>query len=421
MNFKKLLKSDFNKNFATLFSGSVLAQVIPLLVSIVLVRIYDPEDFGVLAIFNAMVLIFTSAINLRYEFAIPLPKEDVDAVSIAFLSMIVAFLLSIFLLIVFFFLKQPLLELIGGQQLGNWVYLVPFAAFLGGLYNALNYFSLRFKQYKTIAGSNVIRSTSNASLQLGFGFLGFNHAGLILGTFLATVFGNYKMVKHFFLFRNHFKEVNRFSMIKNAKRYKKFPLISVWGIFINNLSININNFFISNLYGVRQLGYYSYGYRYLNMPLSLISSNMGQLFYQICADCYKENKPATKEFISTFKKLLVICVPVFAVLYFVIEDLFAIVFGEEWRVAGTYSKILLPLFLIRTVFGPLSMINPAFERQGIAIMLQIFLFGGNIAAFLVTYLYRLELTDFLKLYTVIGIGTYCISLITSFLIASKKI
>src|SRR5690606_10937875 len=105
---------------------------------------------------------------------------------------------------------------------------------------------------------------------------------------------------------------------------KKFPLISVWGIVLNNLSINVNNFFISSLFGARQLGYYSYGYKYLNVPLSLISNNMGQLFYQVCADCYKENKTASKEFVSTLKKLLIISIPIFVLLFFFIEDLFAV-------------------------------------------------------------------------------------------------
>ncbi|MFC3197100.1 lipopolysaccharide biosynthesis protein [Parapedobacter deserti] len=416
---KNILKSDFNRNFATLFSGSVLAQIVPLLASVFLVRLFTPEDFGILAIFNAMVFVFVSAINLRYEFAIPLPKEDADAISLAFLSMIVAFAVSLLLFVVFILFKQPILILIGGDGLGSWLYLVPFAAFLGGLYNALNYFSLRFKKYKTIAGSNIIRSVSNAGLQLGFGLAGINYVGLILGSFFSALFGNYKMIRHFMSHRSEFKKVTRSTIVQNAKRYKKFPLISVWGILINNLSVNINTFFISNLYGIKQLGYYSYGYRYLNVPLSLISNNMGQLFYQICADRYKEGKAASKEFLSTLKKLLIICMPVFTVLFFVIEDLFALMFGEAWRVAGTYSKILLPLFFIRTVYGPLSLVTGAFEKQGLALILQIVLFSANIVSFTISYVYKFSISHFLFLYMSLGSVVYSCLLLVLYLVSKK--
>ncbi|MFT3702484.1 MAG: oligosaccharide flippase family protein [Agriterribacter sp.] len=418
---KAVFKSDFNKNFLVLFSGSTISQVIPLAVSVILARIYSQEDFGVLAVFNGMVLIFTSMANLRYEFAIPLPTEDKDAVGLSFLSAFVALGISILLFLIILLFKNPILNLIGGEKLNNWIFLVPLAAFLGGLYNALNYFSLRFKQYKTIASSNILRSSSNAGLQLGFGLLGFKHAGLILGNLFSSFFGNARMIKHFFTYKHLFRFVNKQEMKKLAIRYKKFPLISVWGIFLNSLSVNTNNFFIPKIYGIGQLGLYSFGYRYLSIPLSLIGSNMGQLFYQVSSDCYKSNKPATKEFLSTLRKLLYICGPFFLILFFVIENAFAFVFGEKWRIAGTYSQILLPLFLVRTLFAPLSVIAPAFEKQGMALMMQVAIFLANVLSFVYAYVTKCDMQQFLYIYTYFGLAVYSFLLFILYRIAAQKI
>ncbi|WP_344981935.1 lipopolysaccharide biosynthesis protein [Compostibacter hankyongensis] len=415
------LKSDFNKNFAVLFSGSVIAQSIPLAASIILARIYPPEDFGILAVYTALVQIFTSIANLRYEFTIPLPKEDEDAINLSFLSIIIAISVSLLLLMAFILFTKPILHLIGGEKLGNWIFFVPLSIFLGGLYNMLNYFSVRFKKYKTIAGSNILKAGTGAVFQSGLGIVGLRHSGLIIGNILSNLSGNLKMIRHFLSYKSEFKAVNKNRIWKMAKRYKDFPLISTWGIFLNSSSININNFFISNLFGVNQLGFYSYSYRYLNIPLSLISTNMGQLFFQICADCHKEKRDAKKEFISTLKKLLTICTPFFLILYFIVVDVLAFVFGEKWRIAGVYAQILLPLFFIRTIFSPLSMINGAFEKQRLALLIQSSIFFTNIISFLISYQLHLKIESFLHLYMILGVTTYTLNLYVLYLVAIKRI
>jgi O-antigen/teichoic acid export membrane protein len=422
---KKLLKkirgSEFNRNFLTLLSGSILTQLIPIVASVFLTRLYTPEDFGVLAIFNSLIIILTSIANLRYEFAIMLPKENEDAIAISFFAAIISFFFSILLLIVFVFFKDPILHFIGGEKLGDWLYLVPLTVFLNGIYNVLKNFTLRFKMYKTIANSSVIRSGSSALIQIEYGLLGMNKVGLILGVILSILFGNFRMAKLFYSHRELFKNVN-YALIKtNAIRYKNFPLISVWGILLTNASTSINNFFISRFFGLNQLGFYSYSYRYLNIPLALVGTSLGQIFFQVCAEKNKLNQDARDVFISTLKKLIIIMFPLLLVTFFVIEDLFALVFGEEWRIAGYYSKILIPVFLFRSIFGPLTSVTQAFEKQFIMLFIQALIFFVNIALFWFVYLYKISLVEFLFYYSSVLSVMYIISIYIMYLVAAKKI
>ena len=46
-NLRNQLKSEFSKNVATLFTGTLVAQSIPILVSPLLSRIYSPDDFAI--------------------------------------------------------------------------------------------------------------------------------------------------------------------------------------------------------------------------------------------------------------------------------------------------------------------------------------------------------------------------------------
>ena len=101
------------------------------------------------------------------------------------------------------------------------------------------------------------------------------------------------------------------------------------------------------------------------MPSSLIGNSISQVFFQEATKEKQQTGRAVKIFSSTVKKLIIIGLPCFGVLFFIVEDLFVIVFGEEWRIAGTYAKIVTPLFFIRFISSTLSIVMTSFEKQKI--------------------------------------------------------
>ena len=83
-------KSGFLRNVGTLFTGTSVAQILPLVISPFLTRVYSPEEFGILAMFVA----FSSVIGVistgRYELAIIQAKSDRMAVAVFALSISIA-------------------------------------------------------------------------------------------------------------------------------------------------------------------------------------------------------------------------------------------------------------------------------------------------------------------------------------------
>ena len=55
--------------------------------------------------------------------------------------------------------------------------------------------------------------------------------------------------------------------------------------------------------------------------------------------------------------------PLFGILFFIVEDLFIFVFGEKWGIAGMYAQVILPLFFIRFISSTLSKVLIVFEKQ----------------------------------------------------------
>ncbi|MEA3314866.1 MAG: oligosaccharide flippase family protein, partial [Campylobacterota bacterium] len=158
-------KSEFSRNVLTLMTGTTIAQAIPIAISPILTRIYTPEDFGVFALFIAITAIFGSIANGRYELAIMLPKKDEDAINIFALGFIITSIISLALLVLVVLFNDYFTKLLNNDEISVWLYFVPIAVFFTGLWNILNYFNNRKKQYKDIAKATIIKSIVTAIVQ----------------------------------------------------------------------------------------------------------------------------------------------------------------------------------------------------------------------------------------------------------------
>ncbi|MFT5306040.1 MAG: lipopolysaccharide exporter, partial [Chitinophagales bacterium] len=70
---EKIKKSSFLKNTLLLVSGTTIAQAIPMVISPILTRIYEPKSFGVLMIYVSYISILGVIATTRYEKAIIIP------------------------------------------------------------------------------------------------------------------------------------------------------------------------------------------------------------------------------------------------------------------------------------------------------------------------------------------------------------
>jgi O-antigen/teichoic acid export membrane protein len=79
--------SSFATDVLKLVTGTTLAQVITVLASPVITRLYGPEAFGFLAVFTSITSIIGVVACMRYELAIMLPKTDEEAANLLGLSL----------------------------------------------------------------------------------------------------------------------------------------------------------------------------------------------------------------------------------------------------------------------------------------------------------------------------------------------
>ncbi|MEM4522378.1 MAG: oligosaccharide flippase family protein, partial [Nitrososphaeria archaeon] len=303
---KKLnLNDEFNWSVFTLSGGVFISQIIPILVSPILTRLYTPEDFGVFAIFVSITTILGVIVNGRYELAIMLPEKDEDSVNVLALAIGIACIISVLFLMFLIIFKKPFLKALKAENLGFWIHFAPLTIFFMGVFNALNCVNNRFKLYKDIAIANIYKALYNSVAKVVLGILKIGAPGLIVGQIISQVAANSK------LFLNIKKTglLNQISIQKIkylAKEYINFPTFSVAAAMINALAYQLTNILMGTFFGQSTLGQYFLSQTLLGLPLMYIGSAVSQVFYQHAASELKSNSTIKITFKSTLKKLLYI-------------------------------------------------------------------------------------------------------------------
>ena len=131
-----------------LVTGTTFAQILVIVASPVLTRLFSPEAFGLLAIFTSITKVLGVVSCLRYQFAIMLPDEERDAVNL--LALCTALVTGISLLSLPFFIVFEPVIVSGTECTGatGYFWLVSPFVFVSGLFIALNYWNSRTRRVR---------------------------------------------------------------------------------------------------------------------------------------------------------------------------------------------------------------------------------------------------------------------------------
>ncbi len=399
INFKTDFKdSFFYKNILILLKGTVLAQIIPLIISPFLTRLYSPKEFGVLALFSSISVILGSIVNGRYEQALVLIKTENEARHLTILSLLISLFMSLFLFFFFLFFSTYLIDFFNESDLAFWIYFIPIVVFSIGVYNTLNYYELRKKNFQNISNSEIYRSSSFAVVQLGFPLIKSGLFGLIIGKIISSLIAPFYLWK---ISKFEIGKVNMSLILILAKKFIDFPKYTNISILLNNLSVNVINIMIPILYSSSFLGLYSIMYKFLAAPFAFLGNSINQVFLEEVVRQKNELGQAYKLTKRILIQLTLLSILIFGGIFFIIEDLFAFVFGEDWRMSGFYAKYLMPFFMFKFIVSPLTSIHTAFEKQKLSFNLQLIMFVLSMACLLYAHYKLLKFEQYLLLFSLL--------------------
>ncbi len=359
-------KGGFLSNILTLFTGSSIAQAVPILISPILTRIFSVEQFAVLTIFTVLCSFIGVVATARYEVAVTLPHKDSDAAHIVHVSVLITVIVSSVTFIIFYFLGENIAALFANTDLAEVLLFVPLFVFFYGIGQAFNYWLLRDKNFKSIAGGRVIQSISNSSIALATGLTKTPFNGLVLGNLVgqvsATGFLFYLTKKQSLLRLNPFF-YSKSGMRTQAIKYSEFPKINSLQSLIDMFQSIGVIFMLSNFFGSIVVGFYGFTIKILQAPLSLLGNSISLVFYKEAAEISKPGKELRDLLKKTILTLALIAVPIFSVIFIYGPEIFGFVFGKKWEQAGIYASAISPWLFANFLAAPVAQIALVLNRQ----------------------------------------------------------
>lgn len=413
------LKSEFARNVLTLMTGTIIAQAIPIAISPILTRLYSPEDFGILALYMSLLMIFSNLVAGKYELAILIPKYNNDAKHIVVYSIILSFISSCFLFILFFIFDNEIMNLLDNHEIQVWLYILPLNIFIISAISILYSWKNRTKHYRQLSNNQILQSTTQGFSSLTFGVFDKVNGGLILGTILggisSLIYLIIKTKKDFIGFK-FFKLKALYLM----KKYINFPKFMIPSGLLENVSSQLPVILLSSFFGATIVGFYFLSQRLVKIPVAIIGTSIGNVFRQVASEQLIKHGNCRAIFLGTLKKLVLIGTLPFVIFYFSAPMLFSFVFGSEWVTAGIYTQILIPMFYLQFITRPLSNMFIIAEKQHYDLLLQIYLLLSVLIALFIGYYYYNSVEVSLKIFTFLYSIKYIFELYMSYVFTIKK-
>ncbi|TXR38922.1 oligosaccharide flippase family protein [Ectopseudomonas mendocina] len=372
-SIKFFFKSKFVRNIAVVAMGTAGAQAITMAFVPVITRLYGPEAFGLFGTFIATLSVLTPIAALTYPIAIALPKSDEEAKALARLSFKIAISIAALLFLFFLNAANYVAELLNLQAIAGFMILIPFVMLFSALQQIGQQWLFRKKQYKANARVALSQSLIINSAKAIVGF--FYASGVVL-IFLATL-GNaiYALQLWYAAKKNDAVRVETsasVNLIVLAKKYSDFPFYRAPQVFVNAISQSLPILILAGFFGPSAAGFFSLAKSVLMAPAFLVGKSVGDVFYPSASRMISDGKCPRKFLLkSTFGLALAGCPIVLLMLIFG-EIIFRFFFGEEWAVAGSYSKWISIWLYFFMISRPLIAIIPALSIQDKFLVYEIF-------------------------------------------------
>lgn len=355
-----------------LMAGGAAAQVLPLLLGPWLARLYAPAQWGAWALFAAVTANLAVIACARYDFALPLARDDDEAAALMALclriGLAVVALVTVGTGVALVMASAIGRPLPGGLALWAWL---PAAVAATALLQAMALWAGRAQRFGPLAVSRVVQHGGGA---VGQGLIGALAApgsvGLAAGSVIAAAVavvglhrpppsGGWRALR----------QVPAARWRAAAARHRDFPWLNTPHAFLGTLQDAVAIALIVGITGDVAAGWWALALRYLKAPATLVGGALSQALYPKLAAA----GPA--DGLRLLRRTVAALVAggfVLAVALAVAGPAaFRWAFGDAWAPAGDLARALALYVAAHFVASPLGVVTLAWRAQAWALKVAI--------------------------------------------------
>jgi O-antigen/teichoic acid export membrane protein len=401
-----LLRSELLRSASILISGTVIAQLISILLQPFLRRFFSPESFGIYSVYLSLIGIILAISSLRFDDAIVLPKTDKESANVLSLSLIFSFLFNfLFFLIVLTksgkiitFLNLP------SSFPVPVLYIIPLGAFLYNTYQCLNFWLVRKQKFYSVSVNKLLRRGSEGIAQVSFALIKRNN-GLIYSDIIGQTVN---VITVLFQTANNgltFKTVSLKKMKYVFMKYQDFPKFNLIPAFMSTCSYMLPPIFINKYFSSESAGFFDLAKLLLSVPLALVATSFSSVLLQRVSEKFNKRE----SFINELRPVILVVslislIEILAIIFFG-ENLFKLIGGETWIVSGKISKIMVWSFTFNFIVSTFTTIFVSMRRIKTYSLYQLFYFTAILS---LLFFKNFGFVEFLKIYVIIEVVCYAV-------------
>lgn len=422
------MKSDLNntlfKNILKLLSGEGIGRAIGFITALFVTRLYTPSDFGIFAVFTSLCVLYSPFCTLRYMLAIPLHSNEKVGINSLAASLLILVVNTLIISVIFILFHPQILSVFDAESINAFWYFVPLSFFLYGAVEALSYYSIRYRDFSTIAEATVIQSCSGALTKIVLGLCRFNVMGLLTGHILAAGAG---LALYLRTYWKRMKESSRDVTYRKIcfvlKRYIDFPLYRVPSQLLLNAGGSLPILYFAWHFGSGTTGQISLAITMLSVPVAVVCTSVGKAFYgEIASLGMKNREDIFALTVQIMMRLFVISLVPCTLIVCFGPWIFQTFFGAEWILAGTLAPYLCSYLVFRFVYSPISDgIFNVFEQQKLVFWLEVSRITIVTFSLLISYIYNFSVINTIAVYSFALTLQYIISIMLVFYILRKDL
>lgn len=371
--------SYFQKNIILMFKGTFIAQVIGMIGSLILAKIYGSEAYGIFGIYISTSTTLALFNTLQLDYSIITIKDKDESKNLMNSLFLITLVLSCFSFLIYFLIPDFLIV-----KNSNLIIITIFASIIFSFKKIHEAYFTLTRKFKIISKAKIVITFSNILFQIIL-YKQFKLMGLVYGSIISIII----ITIYYFINNKNIKKVNISklkSTIKSNKNNIKYILPSS---LINAFAINLIPILIASLFNLKEFGVYFLSLRILSTPLFLITSSIAQVYYEKSTQIFQFSK---EKLYKLTKHIVLINIGLMLLFLFFINTigiyLLELMFNNNWENLRLYTFILSFIVLARTSFNPISDIVIVLNKNHISLAFNVYLFIINLIGVYIGYIYN---------------------------------
>jgi O-antigen/teichoic acid export membrane protein len=377
-----VLKKSFLKGVLNLSSGYGISQIIALLLSPLLSRLYSPEEFGVFFFFITTASILSILATGGYEKAIVVVKTEPEQKQLFRFAVLLVFAVTIISLIICLVLQLSGRRLFEDRLEKTILWSIPLYSLFFGLFRILLNLNIRNGRFRTVASSFIIRSSTQGLFQAGCGATGIGSPGLILGSCLGQIIPVITQSYKKGLFKGLLAGKAMSGALKKAREFFEYPLYRMPSDLMNEVSIQTPVYILKTFFSNATIGLYTFPQKILYQPSKFLSQPVADVFFSKASDLNSRDESVGELTLRTYKLLFISGIIPYLSIVLWGPEIFSFVFGKEWEAGGRIAAFLSPWMFLVFVGSPISSILLVRNKLRLSFTMNLILLIARVSSLL---------------------------------------